>query len=110
LRQAGGDKIAGSDSVKDRQTLEQIDQLLADSKVGDREIQARFGLESQSQVRALRNGVPYSAKGEFVRHAARQGDGVSGYVMWANFVANRAEEEEKDGGGKTEAGGQKGED
>ena len=106
LRQVGADKIAGSDSVKDRETLEKINQLLADPKTSDREIQARFGLESQSQVRALRNGVPYSAKGEFVHHAARQGDGVSGYVMWANFVANRPEEEtKKNGGGKTEAEG-----
>ncbi len=99
LRQVGADKIAGAGNAGDRETLGEINQLLA-GEASDLEVQERFGLESQSQVRALRNGMPYSAKEEFVRHAARKGDGVSGYVMWSNFVGNRPVEKEENNEGK----------
>lgn len=77
--------LVQADGTEDAATLKVINEYLA-GKPSDQEVRDRFGLSTESQVRLLKNGVPYGSKNEFILHAARRGASLPGHVIWANYV------------------------
>ena len=80
-----------TDNREDQKILEEINSYLQ-SNPSDEEIRTRFGLESESQVRTLRNGMPYASRDAFVQHSARPGSGMHGHAMWSEFIKTRPTE------------------
>lgn len=100
LRQLGSPKVS-EDKGDDQKTLAEINKLLAAANQGGltdenkKKIEEMFGVSTDSQIRALLNGAPYSSGEEFRNHASRQnGAGMTGYAIWQNaatFIRRRDE-------------------
>lgn len=97
MRQAGGSSLATSpDPERDAKVLAEINKLLADPSTSDEQLRQNFGNLTPGQLRALRNGGPYTSKDQFVTHATRQGDSITGYVLWSRFAEANAKEDDKE--------------
>ncbi|MBD1864264.1 MULTISPECIES: hypothetical protein [Trichocoleus] len=85
LRRVGAPKVTST--VADTKTLKQVNEFLA-SNPSNNDIKKRFGVVTESQIRAIKNGAPYQSKEEFLSHASQNNVGLTGQVLWSSFVGS----------------------
>lgn len=76
--------------AEDAKTLKLLNEFFA-GKPSDDDIKTRFGLETEEQVRTLKNGQPYQTKEEFLSRASSRTAGLTGYKLWSTFAENTDE-------------------
>lgn len=90
----GGEAGASNDvGARNKAVLGKINETLNDKSLTDEDIKQQFGLKTESQVRALRNGVPYTSRSQFEQHSSRQKTGLTGVVTWNNFIDHNAQKD-----------------
>ena len=91
LRQVGGaTALSTNNQGNESATLEGINDFLTTNPT-DKEIKERFGVATESQVRILRNSVPFQTKREFLERLSDNADGVNGLSAWTTFISNTPE-------------------
>lgn len=85
LRQVGAPAIASAPGKEDAQTLKDINEFLKTAT--DAKVKEAFSLKTESEVRALKSGYPYTNKAQFLQDSARNTVGITGYVIWNNFTS-----------------------
>lgn len=94
MREAGGLNIGAAPSNnEEKEAIDLLNDFLG--YASDEEIMKAFGLDTQSQVRQVKNGIPYHSRSEFIRHNAREGQGINGHSAWGAFKTYAEEEELK---------------
>lgn len=91
LRQFGacGLRLRSSGSVDVRSpqdeagTLARLNEFVSQTQ-DDEELKQRFGITTDAEVKALRNGAPYQSRQQFVEHLS-QGASVNGIALWSRF-------------------------
>lgn len=86
LRKVGTSAIANKPSTEDAQVLKGINEFL-NTKPTDEAIKQKFGLTTETQVRALKNGYPYQDKAGFVSQVSQGGAAITGESTWSSFAA-----------------------
>jgi len=74
-------------SKEDAKVLKDVNDFFKGNPT-DAQVKERFGLENESQVRAVKNGSPYQTKGQFVDKSSKNKAGLTGYALWSNFDKN----------------------
>lgn len=64
-------------------TLARLNEFVSQTQ-DDEELKQRFGITTDAEVKALRNGAPYQSRQQFVEHLS-QGASVNGIALWSRF-------------------------
>jgi hypothetical protein len=80
-----------ANTKNDPEVLLRVNKFLGDEKPSDEEIKKRFGLQSDAQVKLVRNGVPYQSKEQFIAHNSQLSAGIVGHKLWGSFVKTTPE-------------------
>ncbi|MFQ3617722.1 MAG: hypothetical protein SNJ57_12030 [Cyanobacteriota bacterium] len=97
LRQFGacGLRLRNSGSVDVRspqdeaRTLARLNEFVSQTQ-DDEALKQRFGITTDAEVKALRNGNPYQSRQQFIEHLS-QGASVNGIAIWSRFESAPAE-------------------
>lgn len=97
LRQFGacGLRLRNSGSVNVRSpqdeagTLARLNEFVSQTQ-NDEALKQRFGITTDAEVKALRNGNPYQSRQQFIEHMS-QGASVNGIALWSRFESAPAE-------------------
>ena len=93
MRRIQANSIKAADPEKDKITLGTLKDDLERANKGeitDEEIKKMFGLKTESQVRALKNGAPYTSRQDFIDRSSKMGIGLTGLVLWSNYMDYKA--------------------
>jgi hypothetical protein len=82
LRQSGTPAIADG-GKKESEVLDKLNKSLQSDS--DEEIKQKFGVTTESQVRNLKNGQPYTSKAQFLSDTAGIGGNANGFAYWSKF-------------------------
>lgn len=83
LRRSGGAALKPIDK-DDAAVLKKINDFFK-GKPSDEDVKKRFGLETESQIRTVKNGQPYQSKEQFLNHSSQNSAGMTGYSLWSKF-------------------------
>ncbi|NJK76845.1 MAG: hypothetical protein HC942_26315 [Microcoleus sp. SU_5_6] len=83
MRQAGGIKTAQAVEKDEAETLKKINDTIKSGSNED--LKKAFGLQTESQLRNVKNGGPYQSRQEFFDHLNQNGNGLTGYAAWGSF-------------------------
>lgn len=97
LRQFGacGLRLRNSGSAEVRspqdeaRTLARLNEFVSRTQ-DDEVLKQRFGITTDAEVKALRNGNPYQSRQQFIEHLS-QGASVNGIALWSRFESSLAE-------------------
>lgn len=84
LRRNGASSLSQAQK-EDALQLSAINKFFA-GKPSDDEIKMRFGLETEGQIKRIRNGQPYQDKEQFLRHNSQAGQTAQAHAAWSNFT------------------------
>lgn len=76
--------------ARDQLVLDQINKVLVDGSVSDSDIQTQFNLGSAERVKALRNGVPYLSKDEFVKRLPLGVEGLNAFSSYTTYLTENS--------------------
>lgn len=71
-------------------TLARLNEFVSQTQ-DDEAIKQRFGITTDAEVKALRNGNPYQSRQQFIEHMS-QGAAVNGIALWSRFESSAPEE------------------
>lgn len=84
MRRLGAAKLSPT-TQEDSKVLKEINTFFS-GKPTDEQIKERFGLQTESQIRAVKNGQPYQTKDQFIAKSSNSSSGLTGYKLWSNFM------------------------
>jgi hypothetical protein len=85
LRSAGALQVRGLKN--EGETLDAINTLIAENN--DSEIRRRFGVSTDDEVRAIKNGGPYQSRNQFNEHLSRSAS-INAVALWSRFEQSTA--------------------
>lgn len=85
LRNTGALQVRGFKN--EGETLDAINTLIAEGS--DSEIRRRFGVSTDDEIRAIKNGGPYQDRNQFIEHLSRGGS-INAVALWSRFEQTTA--------------------